>query len=64
MATLLERLTALGFTPCNPITGEGDFVLQDDCDGRPAYIREWKSASPCPETGLAKPREPYKTKEA
>ena len=46
--TLKEQLEAQGFVSAHPITGSGDFVLQDDSDVRGPYIREWRSAKPCP----------------
>jgi hypothetical protein len=46
--TLHEKLDRLGFVVCNVVTGKGDYVLQDDSDGRGVYIRHWRSARPCP----------------
>jgi len=46
--TLHEKLAALGFFVCDVITGEGDYILQDDSDGRGPYIRRWRSDQPCP----------------
>lgn len=49
--SLSKQLMALGFVPLV------DFIVQDDSDGRGAYIRQWLSAQPCPFPELI--REPY-----
>jgi hypothetical protein len=41
MGSLAQRLRALGFA-------SGDYLLQDDSDGRGPYIRNWYSSKPCP----------------
>lgn len=52
--SLAQSLRDLGFTPVNLITGEGDFLLQDDSDGLGPYIREWLSKDECPYPELLK----------
>jgi len=52
--SLAQTLRNLGFTPKNFITGEGDFLLQDDSDGSGPYIREWLSKDKCPYPELLK----------
>lgn len=46
-----EKITAIraSFQPQAPGYSEVyDCILQDDGDGNGPYIREWRSATPCP----------------
>lgn len=55
--SLSQRLRDLGFVPTPGFPKPGDFVLQNDGDGRGTYIREWLSEEPCPFPELI--REPF-----
>ena len=60
MATKAQKWAAIraNFVPFNRVTGEGDFVAQDDSDGEGPYIRDWKSATPCPYPELIREPKP------
>lgn len=45
--SLYQQLVERGFTLI-AVTGEGDFELRDDSDGRGVYISNWQSAEECP----------------
>lgn len=42
-----KELVDLGFVKGTPAQ-KGDFLIQDDSDGKGPYIREWYSKKPCP----------------
>lgn len=42
-------LKALGYEPCDPLTQQGDFVLQDDSNGEGPYIKIWREDLPQPD---------------